>query len=94
MANELFAMLRLTVANRRVIRVISTSECISAVLLNADMTIANARGSWRDLAGPGIIEPVSTDFEPSLWHHNADIENWRPETGARNRLDIAENSEN
>ena len=30
------------------------------------------------------IEPASTEFEPSLWHQNTDIEGWRPETGARN----------
>ena len=30
------------------------------------------------------VEPVSTAFEPSLRQPNADIENWRPESGARN----------
>jgi hypothetical protein len=32
-------------------------------------------------------------FEPSLWQHNADIDNWRPETGALNRSDIAKKRE-
>ena len=40
------------------------------------------------------VEPVSCDFEPSLWRHNTDIENWRPETGVRNWSDVAQNSEN
>src|SRR5205823_4921327 len=39
------------------------------------------------------VEPVSCEFEPSLWHQNTDIENSRPETGARNRSDITENQE-
>ena len=30
------------------------------------------------------IEPVSARFEPSLQGNYPDIENWRPETGARN----------
>jgi hypothetical protein len=29
-------------------------------------------------------EPVSCGFEPILWRYNTDIENWRPERGARN----------
>jgi hypothetical protein len=30
------------------------------------------------------VEPVSCDFELSLFDHNTDIENSRPETGPRN----------
>ena len=40
------------------------------------------------------VEPVSYQFEPSLRHQNKDIENQRPETGAQNRPDIAQNREN
>ena len=29
------------------------------------------------MIGTSFIEPVSIDFEPSLWPHNADIENYR-----------------
>ena len=39
------------------------------------------------------VEPVSCGFEPSLFDHNTDIENSRPETGPRNRLLTAINSE-
>jgi hypothetical protein len=41
-----------------------------------------------------MLNTVSREFEPSLWHQNTDIENWRPETGARNWSDGAENREN
>src|SRR5437773_10775232 len=40
------------------------------------------------------VEPVSCDFEPSLWLHGTDIENWRPETGARNWSDVPQNPKN
>jgi hypothetical protein len=40
------------------------------------------------------IEPVSCAFELSLGRQNTDIENWRPETGARNWLVAAQNPEN
>lgn len=50
--------------------------------------------SSRDLAGLATVEPVSTDFEPSLYCPNTDIENWRPETRARNSPAVAENRKN
>lgn len=42
----------------------------------------------------GNVEPVSCEFEPSLWHQNTDIENRAPETGARNSSKGAQNREN
>src|SRR6266511_1508456 len=39
------------------------------------------------------VDPVSYEFEPSLWHQNADIENSRSETCARNWPDVTENQE-
>ena len=42
---------------------------------------------------PTHLEPVSCEFEPSLFDQNTDIENLRPETGARNRPGVARNRE-
>src|SRR5262245_24073433 len=40
------------------------------------------------------IQPFSCEFEPSLWNQDTDIENRRPETGARNQPNIAHYREN
>jgi hypothetical protein len=57
-----------------------------------DMT--SCTKSVARLAGRGIIEPVSTHLELNLWHQNADIDNWRPETGALNSSGAAKNRKN
>src|SRR5262245_9141249 len=56
-------------------------------------SIASCRGPHGTALNNSHIEPVSCQFEPSLCDQNTDIENWRPEIGARNSLDTAQNRE-
>jgi hypothetical protein len=68
-----------------VIRAISTKALPRAADCgHDDLTIANTRGSWRDLGRLAIVKPVSIKFEPRLRHYNTDIETRRPETSVRN----------
>jgi hypothetical protein len=61
--------------------------------------IADAAGPSAPLARrlkPRVnanVEPVLCEFEPSLFDQNPDIEHSRPETGARNWPDLAQNGE-
>jgi hypothetical protein len=71
-----------------------TRRVISGATQRATRIARPRAAAFVRLADLAAIEPVSTDFEPSLSCPNTDIENWRPETRARNSPSCAENRRN